>query len=95
MLEKRGGAQFRVGQHLLNAGQNERALDVLIEFSERSRALTSKDPGAYPDLVRSIPSDWFDTLDAATGLAKNTGRPRKQIYTLQNHRYSGIGSRSG
>jgi tetratricopeptide (TPR) repeat protein len=84
VLEKRGSSQFRVGQHLLSAGQNERALDILTRFSETSRALTSKDPGAYPDLIRSIPRNWFDTLSSAIQLAKKTGRPRKEIYILQS-----------
>jgi tetratricopeptide (TPR) repeat protein/tRNA A-37 threonylcarbamoyl transferase component Bud32 len=88
MLEKRGD-RFRVGQHLLRGGQAERALDVLIAFSEISKATTSKNPGAYPELLQSLPRDWQQTIQAAIELAIKLGRPRKQVFILQA-RLSGL-----
>jgi tetratricopeptide (TPR) repeat protein len=84
VFEKRGGELFHVGQHLLCAGEDERALDVLINFSESSKALANKDPRADRETPESLPRGFYDTLRAAVELSKKRGRPRKQTYLLQS-----------
>jgi len=89
MFEKNGNDQFRIGQHLLRAGEQEQAVDVLVTFSEKTKAMTARDPGIYSSLLQSLPADWYDTLDAAIALGEKRGRPIKQINIMQS-RVSGI-----
>lgn len=84
VFEKRGMEQFRVSQHLLLAGEESRALDVLISFCEASRARTRQDPQAYNALIQSLPPDWFETFRTAIRLSWKHERPRNQIYILKS-----------
>lgn len=89
LFEKRGNDPFRDGQHLLRGGQQQRALDVFIEFSKSSRALTDRDPGAFSDLIQALPKDWLDTYREAIDICEKAGRPRQSIYALRS-RLSGL-----
>ncbi|MBN1655242.1 MAG: protein kinase [Deltaproteobacteria bacterium] len=89
VFERRRTEPFRTAQHYLEAGQEEQALDILISFSQESRALTGKDPGLYPTLLESLPPGWLHTMQRAIELAKAKGRPQKEIYILLS-RLSGL-----
>lgn len=89
MFEKYGNDQFRVGQHLLRAGEEERAIDVLIDFSQRTKAMTARDPGVYSELLQMLPSDWYDTFDTVIALSEKRGRPLNHVNIMQS-RVSGI-----
>jgi hypothetical protein len=84
MFQKRGTQAFRAVQHLLRADQEERALDAWVDFALRSKELTDQNPDAFAGLLQSLPRDWFESFDAAIRLSQRRGRPRKQIYALQN-----------
>jgi tetratricopeptide (TPR) repeat protein/tRNA A-37 threonylcarbamoyl transferase component Bud32 len=79
MFEKRGNDLFRAGQHLMHGGQSERAVDALVAYSKASRALTTKNPGTYPEVLQSLPPDWQKSLRSTIELAQKLNRPKKQI----------------
>ncbi|MBN1652688.1 MAG: protein kinase [Deltaproteobacteria bacterium] len=89
MFEAQVRDQFRAARHLFRAKREKRALDTMVRFSESSKALTTRDPGAYPELLQSLPEDWYDTLNAAVDLAKKSGRPQRHVYIMQS-RVSGL-----
>ncbi len=84
MFQARGQEDFRVAQHLISAGEPHRGLDVFIEYAEKSKDITDRDPEAYSKLFQEMPTDWFDFYVTAIRLAQQLGRPRMQIYSLQS-----------
>jgi tRNA A-37 threonylcarbamoyl transferase component Bud32/tetratricopeptide (TPR) repeat protein len=88
LFESRDDA-FRLAQQLLLSGEEDRALDVLVEWARASTELTDASPDAYNRLLQAIPSDWFHTCSRALALCKSRGRPRMHLHTLFN-RMSGL-----
>lgn len=84
MFESQRGDRFRMAQHLLRAGEEERAIAILAESSETSHEHTSKDAKAYIELAQSVPEDLFETFQFAIDQAKQKKYSPKQIYELQN-----------
>ncbi len=89
MFEQHPQQGFRVAKHLLQAGEKERGLDVLIAYSEQSNELTVRDPEAYSRILQSLPSGWLEIYLDAIELCKKLKRPRSQLYSLQS-RVSGF-----
>jgi hypothetical protein len=94
VFKKRENEQFRAAQHWLLAGKEGRALDDFVSFSETLAVLTGEDPSAYSELLQSLPDDWQYTLGTAIDLARQKGRPQRQIFALQS-RLSGLSSIPG
>ncbi len=84
MFETQRGDRFRMSQHLLWAGEEQRAIALLAESSEVSHEQTAQDVKAHQKLTQSLPRDWFDTFEGAIAQAKRRNYPSKQIYELQN-----------
>ncbi|MBN1655661.1 MAG: protein kinase [Deltaproteobacteria bacterium] len=84
VFERRQTEPFRTAQHYLEAGREQQALDILIRFSQETKEMTSKDPELYTELRASLPRDWFSTMSRAIDLAKQSGRPKREIYILQS-----------
>jgi tetratricopeptide (TPR) repeat protein len=74
VFERRTGEDFRVAEHLLAAGENERGLDVLVHFSDVSHQQTSTSMEAFTRLVQSLPEHWLDVYDHALELCNVHGR---------------------
>jgi hypothetical protein len=91
MFHKRGNQDFRAAQHLLYTEQEERALDTWVDFARKSKELTDQNPQAYTELLLSLPSDWYESYDAAIRLAQERGRSPNQIYVLLNRLVGLIG----
>jgi hypothetical protein len=89
MFRARGNENFRVAQHLLRAGEAERGLDLLIDYSEHIREVTAKNPEVFTQLILALPKEWLETYTNAIDLCKKLGRPRQQLYSLIRH-FSGV-----
>lgn len=89
VFEKRGQSEFRLAQHLLHAGEVDRGLDILCDFSERSKEATHRDQQTYTRLIQSLPADFYQTYLEAIRLCKERNRPAFQLYSLQS-RLSGL-----
>lgn len=81
---ERRGDQFRLAQHLLRGGEEERGLDMLIEHARASQQQTDANPAAYFDLLQSLPEDWFAFYEFALRVAEEHGRPRRQVHQLRS-----------
>ncbi|HMI90517.1 MAG TPA: hypothetical protein VK509_04095, partial [Polyangiales bacterium] len=89
LYERRGDQGFRLAQHLLYAGDTERALDVLIADAKASQAITDHDAEAFVRLLGSLPSNWSETYTRAIELCRELGRPRRELLILLI-RFSGL-----
>jgi tRNA A-37 threonylcarbamoyl transferase component Bud32 len=87
-LFERRGAGLRVAQHLLRGGAEERGLDALIEFAERSQRETDKSTEAFFELIRSLPVGWFECFEHAISLCDRLGRPRRLERVLRTRQTS-------
>ncbi len=94
MFELRGQEDVRVARHLLRAGDDDRGVDMLIDFSERSKDLTSADPEAFTKLLQSLPPDWSETFLTAIDRCKKMNRPRRDFFSIQT-RMSGLAAVTG
>ncbi|HEX4352363.1 MAG TPA: hypothetical protein VHZ95_05600, partial [Polyangiales bacterium] len=83
LFRRRGDEEFRRAQHLFRANQDERALDVLLDYASRSLALTDEAAEEYFKLTRMLPEDWFECFQLGLRACETYARPRKQSYVLQ------------
>jgi hypothetical protein len=81
---RRGVEEFRRAKHLLLAGERSQAVDVLVAFSIASQQRTDSDPGAYIDLVRSMPEDWLVVFDDAISCCRDAQRKPSDLLCLRN-----------
>jgi len=93
LFERRGDG-LRAAQHLLRAGQLDRGIAVLHQFSVASRKHTNENADAYVEMLRVLPSDWFETYDHALRLCAERARPASEIYALHS-RVAGLASNTG
>jgi len=82
VFAQRGDATFRQAQHLLRGGDTSRALDIFTAHAIESRKQTDSDSEAFRELVRSLPSDWFETYDEVIRLCEELGRPKRDRFAL-------------
>jgi hypothetical protein len=85
----RGGEEFRRAQHLLRAGELERAQDVLLAFAIASQKLTDSNPSEYLNLVRSLPEDWLESYLEIQRPNETSARSKRESYALQL-RFTGL-----
>jgi hypothetical protein len=85
VFEARGHEQqFRVAQHLLRAGERERAMDVFVVHAMHSQELTDASPEEFYKLISSLPEDWLQTYEEALALAAELGRPAAQQFVVRS-----------
>jgi serine/threonine protein kinase len=82
VFEQRGDQQFRMVNHLIKAGQPERALDVFLAHNQLIHESLPNNPEAFSQYVQSLPRDWALILDALLAICRDLGRPPKQRYLL-------------
>jgi tetratricopeptide (TPR) repeat protein len=83
VFERRGTDDFRLGQHLMIAGDVERGLDKLVDYCEQAIESASQRAEASPEIVRYLPADYFDTLSSAIDVCQSVGRPPRETYILR------------
>jgi tetratricopeptide (TPR) repeat protein len=94
LFERRGDEGFRVAQHLLRAGENDRGLTALVDHAEQSQKATDTNPEAYAKLLQSMPADWHACYSDAIRLCEQLGRPAREAFKLRS-RVLGILSATG
>ncbi|HMJ13906.1 MAG TPA: protein kinase, partial [Polyangiaceae bacterium] len=82
VFEGRGDA-FRVAQHLLEGGEQERGLDVLVQYAQAAERQNESDPADYLRLMQSPPEGWLKSYDLALRVAAERGRPASDIYHIR------------
>jgi hypothetical protein len=89
LFRERGDEEFRRAQHLLYAGRQQAAIDVLVAFATESRRRTEENPTEFLTLVRSLPEDWLDAYLEIIDRSEACGRPRRETYAMCL-RFSGV-----
>ncbi|MBN1654218.1 MAG: protein kinase [Deltaproteobacteria bacterium] len=81
---KRGGEHFREAQHLLIAGEEALAFDVLVRYIGVFRQRIAQSPGAFFEYIQSLPDSWVATFETLIQKGRTLGRPKREIYWLQS-----------
>jgi hypothetical protein len=81
-FEARGDEAFRRAQHLLRAGDTDRALDGFVQNAIESRALTDRNPEAFHQLLLTLPSDWLATYEETLRLLREHRRPKREEFAV-------------
>lgn len=76
------GDPLRQGQHLLMAGQEQRALDVLTEHAATSKRITLANVDDWVSFLDDLPSDCEQTYERALELSESLGRPALERHQL-------------
>jgi serine/threonine protein kinase/predicted ATPase len=82
---------FRLAQHLLHAGQDERALEVFVQYSENLRERYAKDRDAIVELIHYPPREWNNTVSKLLRICEGKTRSKYRIYLI-NHISAMLGS---
>jgi tRNA A-37 threonylcarbamoyl transferase component Bud32 len=77
VFEARKDDEFRHAQHLLRAGEIERALDTFVAHAIASRALTDRSSEAFHQVLLSLPRDWLATYEQVLRLVHEQQRPKR------------------
>jgi tRNA A-37 threonylcarbamoyl transferase component Bud32/tetratricopeptide (TPR) repeat protein len=75
--------QFRLIQHLLEAGEVDRALALLVDDVVVNREPRQHDTVALFEYVQSLPKSWPQTFHTCIGLCRSLGRPLRERLELQ------------
>jgi tRNA A-37 threonylcarbamoyl transferase component Bud32/tetratricopeptide (TPR) repeat protein len=89
-------AQFRVVQHLLQAGEQARALDLWLTDEQGHRLVRMRDPIVTSEYLQSLPKNWSETFHALIAACEELGRPLSERLALQGAllAYSTLSARS-
>jgi hypothetical protein len=94
VFEAREGEEFRQAQHLLRAGEVDRALDKFVAHAIASRALTDRNPEAFHQLLLALPEDWFETYEQVLQRLNERQRPKNDEFAILT-RLSGMAAIMG
>jgi hypothetical protein len=83
LFRQRGDEEFRRSQQLVRAGLEQEGVDVLVQFAADSQRASAGNPHMYLALVQSLPEDWLSSYSHAIALCENTGRPKRDAYTIR------------
>jgi len=85
LLEGDEKERFRIARHLLHAGQEERALDILVELTGKNRKLVEQSPRRRYEFLRSLPQGWMRTFESLISISQRLGRPKFERFLLLSH----------
>jgi hypothetical protein len=94
VFEARQDDEFRHAQHLLRAGEIERALDTFIAHAIASRALTDRSSEAFHKALLALPRDWLATYEQVLRLLRELPRPKRDEIAILM-RLAGFASLTG
>lgn len=77
------GDGLRLAEHLLRAGERERALDALVAHAESSERLTDASPKAFAEFLASVPANWLATYELGIRLCEELGRPKAHAFQIR------------
>jgi hypothetical protein len=83
VFEQRRDEEFRRAQHLVNAGQADLGLDVLVTFAIESKVRTDSDTRTFNSLVAALPEDWLQFYLDAIEQCTASGRPLSDAHALR------------
>ncbi|HEX4341043.1 MAG TPA: serine/threonine-protein kinase [Polyangiaceae bacterium] len=88
---RRPGAGLSQAAYLFDAGDEERGLDVLVEFAVTSTKKTTVSMDAFAEVLQSLPDDWLALFDRGLSLCTRYERPPGDSLALLS-RITGISS---
>jgi hypothetical protein len=84
MFERHGRDELRTAQHLLLAGEEGRAVEVLVIHGERAQEQARDNPEAFARFARELPTDWFQLYEAVLTICQGRGYPPRYAYLLRS-----------
>ena len=81
--------EFLIAQHLLRAGERERAIDLFVAHSISSQEVTDRSPEEFTKLIRSLPEDWLQTYEDVLKMCVERHRRPADIYAVRS-RFAGL-----
>jgi hypothetical protein len=94
VFETREAEVFRHAQHLLRAGEVDRALDKFVGHAVASRASTDRNPEAFHQLLLALPEDWYESYEQVLQQLHERKRPKSDEFAIRM-RLSGMASITG
>ncbi|HKU40200.1 MAG TPA: protein kinase, partial [Polyangiales bacterium] len=83
VAERSGADELRIARHLLLAGDEARAVELLIVDGERSQEKLRGNPEAFLRYARALPPDWLQLYGQLLALCDAQGRPQHDAYKLR------------
>jgi Protein kinase domain/AAA ATPase domain len=89
VFERRNDHDLQAAAHRLAAGQDRRALELLVHQAEQSIKVTDASVAAYAKLLQALPSNWLQLYERGIALAQQYDCPSAYALTLRT-RIAGI-----
>ncbi len=83
LFERRAGQEFRVGEHLIRAGEMARGVEILALQSQALEEGPRRRAEEFFNFLQSLPSNWFSIYDEAIGMCERLCRPAREAYLLR------------
>ncbi len=84
LAERSGADELRTARHLLLAGDELRAVEVLVVDGEAAQEKARANPEAFLRYTRSLPPDWLQLYGRLLALCDAQGRPQRDAYKLRS-----------
>jgi serine/threonine-protein kinase len=68
--------------HLLAAGADTRAVEVLVQHAKASTRETDTSLEAYTQYIQTLPRDWLEIYDRGVELCRELNRPRSDAFAI-------------
>ena len=75
VAEYRAAGELRIARHLWLAGEERRAVDVLVVGGRQAQEELRGNPEAFAKFARSLPSDWLELYEKLLAACDAQGRP--------------------
>ncbi len=82
MFEQEPSQHFRVTTHLLQAGEPERALGMLLQEIDATRERMQQSGEAQYEYLQSLPGGWTQTYESLLEFCRRTGQPERDRFKL-------------
>jgi hypothetical protein len=83
LFERRGNDDFRLAQHLIHAGEQDRGLGVLAGFFHQVNRRFESSAGAFFEVIQTLPTDWVAFVESAINMCIKLGRPPIDSYVMR------------
>jgi hypothetical protein len=94
-LFQRRGQGFSVAKHLLEAGEEDRGVDTLVEVAKQSHRENDQNKDGYSKLLQSLPTGWFEMFERAIALCAKLDKPKRFASILRARQTSLMSSATG
>jgi hypothetical protein len=81
---RRGNKLFYSIDHLIRAGELQRALDRFLSDYRRLRERAIHDPQVYTEHMQSLPQGWIQIVETLIRVCRELNRPHEDVFLLED-----------